>query len=146
MLSTISNDIQLTIKPSQRINIIWIILGVVLYKLLLIPTIIAIFKVLSTHLHSYELCERSLIERKGILDRYRWEVPYYRITSVQWNQPWYLLILGLSNVTLKTSDPLAPVIKLKAISKGEDYACVIRDQVEYWREKKNVREINIDNY
>ena len=143
-ISKYTNSLVRTLSPSQWTNIIWIIFGVLLYKLWFIPSGIALYKVIETFCHTYELFERTIIERTGILSRSRREVPYYRIVSVQMDQPWYLRIFGLSNIDILTSDPYVKNIRLKGVNEGEQLVGEIRDLVEHWRQVKNVREVNVD--
>lgn len=142
ILNKLSDREVLTISPSQWINILWIIFGVTLY-FLYIPPIIALFKILQVYAWKYELTERYIVERKGLFNRSIRQVPYYRIRSVQMDQPLFLRIFGLSVIMIKTSDHYVSNMRIYAVPNGEELLGEINDVVEFWRQKENIKDVNL---
>ena len=111
---TYSDNNYKTVSPSQWINLGYIFFGIVgIYYVL--PTLLAIAKILSVYYWRYEFNERTLVERKGILSVTRRELHYYRIKSISVDEPFFLRIFGLANIHIKSSDPYQPELTLIAV-------------------------------
>lgn len=148
-----SDIIQFIIKPSQIVNIGWLILLLGSIFLMTIDpiywwvsvlfAIIWFIKWLIIKCWSFYFCEKTISERKGVLSTLTREIHYFRIKSVRWEQPFWLRIFGLSNVVLITSDPLIPVLRLYAVEEGSDIRDHIKAEAARWRRTSNVKEQDI---
>lgn len=133
-----------TLKPSQWLNIPAIIVAVITIQYVL-PAVFALIRVLEFYFWRYEFGERTMIERKGILNVERKELHYYRIKSIWIDEPLWLRIFGLANVHIKSSDPYHPEVKLYAVRNGEQVRRELRTLVHASRKDENVREFDLYN-
>ena len=58
---------------------------------------------------------------------------------------WIALILPLSTLIIETSDRSQPRIEIKAVHRGDELRETLRKQVEFWRDKKRVREVDFED-
>jgi len=128
-----------TLSPSQWTNLLWIIAGILLFQFGIFP-ILAFIKVLEVYCWRYEFYERTIIERKGILSVTRREIHYYRIKSIKIDEPFWMRIFGLANVSIMTSDPYHPEMVLYAVPKGVELRQLIRKNTDFWRKSEGIRE------
>ena len=70
------------------------------------------------------------------------ELELYRVRDYKFDQPIFLRLFGLGNITLQTSDQATPVVIIRAIRDGEALREQIRTAVEDCRVKKRVREVD----
>jgi membrane protein YdbS with pleckstrin-like domain len=141
---TYSDNLVKTLSPSQWVNLGWILLGIVLVQTVLAP-LLAIVKILDVYFWRYEFRERTIIERRGILSVTRQEVHYYRIKSIKVDEPLWMRIIGLANVSIITSDPYKPEIVLYAIPNGTSLREYIRLNTDQWRKIEGVKEFDMYN-
>jgi len=135
------------ISPSQWTNAVWFILGVmdVLFIHMWIIAILAVVKFLYVYYWRYEINERTIVERKGILDVTRNEIHYFRIKSIRVEEPLWMRLFNLSNVFVKTSDPYLPELKLYAVPSGTLVREELRSMTHSRRREENVREFDMYN-
>lgn len=138
-----SDNIEVEIQPSQWTNCAWFIAGAGLC-VFVIPTLIAIGKFLEVCFWSYQFRERTIIERKGIFSVTRTEVHYYRIKSIVIEEPFWMRLFNLGNITIISSDPYQNILRLWAVPQPVELKEAIRERVHYMRKKENVREF--DNF
>jgi uncharacterized membrane protein YdbT with pleckstrin-like domain len=141
---TYSDNLVKTLSPSQWVNLGWILLGIVLIKTIAVPFFV-IVKILDVYYLRFEFRERTIIERRGILSVTRQEVHYYRIKSIKVDEPLWMRIFGLANVSIITSDPYKPEIVLYAIPNGISLREYIRLNTDQWRKIEGVREFDMYN-
>ena len=132
------------IRPSQWINLIYIVLGIALIQTIIVP-LLAIVKILDVYFWRYEFRERTIIERRGILSVTRKEVHFYRIKSIRIDEPLWMRIFGLSKVSIITSDQYHPELVLYAVSDGHYLRDYIRSNTHEWRKTEGVKEFDLYN-
>lgn len=151
-ISTHTDDLVMVIKPSQLVNIGWLLLfigGISLavtfqtYWLCMVSGVVWFAKWLIVQCWSFRFNEKTIAERKGVFSVITKEIHYFRIKSVRWHQPFWLRIFGLSTVVLITSDPLIPVMKVYATRDGEELMNTIKEEVSIWRSERTVKEQDI---
>ena len=59
-------------------------------------------------------------------------------------RPFWYRMFGLSTLVIETSDRSQPRIEIRAVHDGEGLRETLRKQVEYWRDRKRVREVDFD--
>jgi uncharacterized membrane protein YdbT with pleckstrin-like domain len=111
---------------------------------LIVPIFIAIWKWLDVRCFVYELTTERLKQTHGVFSKRVDEMELYRVKDIALEQPFFLRLFSLANIVLDTSDKTTPRVVLKAISGAEDLANQLRQQVEIQRQKKRVREIDMD--
>jgi uncharacterized membrane protein YdbT with pleckstrin-like domain len=136
------NEPELTLRPSQWLNAGWILFGLVGIPLVL-PTIAAIWKVVETYCHRYDLYEDHILESTGVFTVTRNEIHYFRIKSIQIDEPFLYRLVGLSNIHIKTSDQFMMDFTLKAVPVGRTLVNDLRNVVRAERKAHNVREFDM---
>jgi uncharacterized membrane protein YdbT with pleckstrin-like domain len=108
---------------------------------------IAIFAIVwwTNRATSYELTSQRLKIRHGILNRRLDEIELYRVKDYVMEQPLLLRMLGLGNITLITSDATTPTLRIPAIPNVEDVREKLRTAVQRERDRKRVRELDVDD-
>lgn len=111
----------------------------VLGLLTALPLVRAAVAYLDTRCRSYLLTDQRFRYSFGILSRRFHDVELYRIKDVVLDQPFFLRILGLSNITIVGFDMVKPIVKIRAIRDGANVREVFRNLVEARRDVKSVR-------
>ncbi len=145
------------VNPSQWLNL-WHFLGAGLLaitaiamasasdQILWIGLALAIFwagwRWLSVHCEHYELTTQRIRVTTGVLNQKIDEIELYRVKDLTMTRAFWMRIVGLSSIHLKTSDRTLPTLTIPAISNGEELREQLREQVEKIRDKKRVREMD----
>lgn len=135
-------EIEMTLRPSQWINVGWILFGLLGIPLV-IPPIIAIYKVIETYCHKYDFYPDIVLESSGVFDVTINEVHYYRIKSIRIEEPFLYRFVGLSDVYIRTSAPFHTELKIIAIPYAKLFVSELRLAVETERKNKGVKELDI---
>lgn len=93
----------------------------------------------------YELTDERLRLYEGVLNQKIDELELYRVKDTTMNRPLWLRIFGLSSLHLDTSDRSHPKVEIEAIRGGDQLRETLRKQVEYWRDRKRVREVDFED-
>jgi uncharacterized membrane protein YdbT with pleckstrin-like domain len=130
-------------SPSQ-----WINFGVytlcILFIWLIAPILVVLWKFLVVKTWNIEITDQRLIEEKGILSKTIEEIELYRVKDIRYEQPFFLRLLGLSNIIMLTSDKTHPIVKIPAIKDGKNLREQLRLAVDIRRDKKRVRETDFE--
>jgi len=130
-------------SPSQIVNFkIFVVCG--LFFWLVIPLLVMFWNWLVVRCTNYELTTERLRTRSGVFSRRTDELELYRVRDYRWEQPFWLRIFGLGNLSLDSSDRTNPVFVLRAIADGESLRNTIRRAVEVCKQTKRVREVDVD--
>ena len=141
---TYIDDNEFTLQPSY-----WTVLPVAAVSIGLcfvgfpVLLVFLLIQVLDIACWKYQFNERTITERKGILSVDRTELHYSRIKSIKIHEPFLFRLVGLSNVTIKSSDPYMPELKLYAISSGLKVRSYLRAKADKWRKTEGVREFDM---
>jgi uncharacterized membrane protein YdbT with pleckstrin-like domain len=112
---------------------------------LIIPLVLWIIRWWLTRTTVYELTSQRLKIHHGILNRRLEELELYRVKDYVMDQPLFLRMLGLGNLTLVTSDATTPRVMIRAISGVAAVREQLRTAVQAERDRKRVRELDVDN-
>lgn len=129
--------------PSQLVNLPWYVLWVLLFWLV-IPLLVLLWQWLVIRNTVYELTSERLKLRSGVLNKELDEVELYRVRDYKLEQPFFLRLFGLGNITMQTSDRSHPRLTLRAVRNGEQLYEQLRQAVEQSRAKKGVRELDVE--
>ena len=133
-----------TLKPSQWINLGYIILGILLIPLTVgLSLIIPIWKMIETSFIRYEFYEDRIIHRRGVFTVTTDEILLHRIKAINLQEPFLYRLVDISNLSLITSDRYVGEIILQAIPVGTQFRDTLRDIVEECRQKKGVKEFDL---
>jgi uncharacterized membrane protein YdbT with pleckstrin-like domain len=137
-----------SVSPNQLLNIGYlIILLTLLYldirPLAIVALIILIIKALNLYCTTWTIQQDILIEKTGILNVNTEEVLLYRVKDIRLYEPLLYRLVGLSQLTIITSDYTNPSITLYGIKNGEKLMNIIRQLVANSRKVEGVKEIDI---
>lgn len=91
---------------------------------------------------SYELQQTRLQTNTGIILRNHEYLELFRVKDINIKRPLHLMIFGLANVYIHSSDKTTPIIKLSGVSKFKDKADLLTKLVHEARYSHGVREID----
>mgnify|MGYP000253403275 FL=1 len=137
-----------SISPNQLLNIGYLsILLALIYldirPLALLTLIILIIKALDLYCTTWTIHQDNLIEKTGILNVNTEEVLLYRVKDIRLYEPLLYRLVGLSKLTIITSDYTNPSIVLYGIRNGEELMTIIRQLVANSRKIEGVKELDI---
>ena len=137
-----------SISPNQLLNIGYLsILLALIYldirPLALLALIILILKALDLYCTTWTIHQNNLIEKTGILNVNTEEVLLYRVKDIRLYEPLLYRLVGLSKLTIITSDYTNPSIVLYGIRNGEELMTIIRQLVANSRKIEGVKELDI---
>jgi uncharacterized membrane protein YdbT with pleckstrin-like domain len=112
---------------------------------LILPLAMWLARWWTTRTTVYELTTQRLKIHRGILTRRLEEVELYRVKDYVLEQPLFLRMLGLGNLTLVSSDATTPALMLRAIANVSTVREQLRTAVQSERDRKRVRELDVDN-
>ncbi|HYF35222.1 MAG TPA: PH domain-containing protein [Prosthecobacter sp.] len=115
------------------------------YIALIVPVLMWVFRWWLTRCTVYELTTQRLKISAGILNRRHEELELYRVKDYAIEQPLFLRIFGLGNLTMVTSDATTPRVTIVAVPGVEDVREKLRTAVQGERDRKRVREMDVDN-
>ena len=119
--------------------------GGLAYLALIIPLVMWMVRWWVTKSTKYELTSQRLRITAGILDRKVDELELFRVRDYSMEQPILLRMVGLGNLTLITSDATTPTVVMKAIHGVESVREKLRTAVQNERDRKRVRQMDVDN-
>ena len=158
MITVMSEDILWKGSPSQLLNF-WnyviaalLTIGIIVTAIYFPPAWVALilplawtaWNYLTVRCRVYELTTERLRLYEGVLNQKIDEVELYRVKDTTMNRPFWLRMFGLSTLTLETSDRSHPQVDIMAIADGAGLRETLRKQVEYWRDRKRVREVDFE--
>ena len=137
-----------SISPNQLLNIGYLsILLALIYldirPLALLALIILIIKALDLYCTTWTIQQDNLIEKTVILNVSTEEVLLYRVKDIRLYEPLLYRLVGLSKLTIVTSDYTNPSVVLYGIKNGEELIGIIRQLVAKSRKIEGVKEIDI---
>jgi uncharacterized membrane protein YdbT with pleckstrin-like domain len=130
-------------SPSQWTNFKTYVLCIV-FGWLVIPIFIALWRFLLVKTWKIEITDQRLIEEKGVLSKKTDELELYRVKDIRLEQPFFLRVVGLSNIILATSDRTNSIVKIPAIKDGKNLRENLRVVIDARRDKKKVRETDFE--
>jgi uncharacterized membrane protein YdbT with pleckstrin-like domain len=136
------NEPEITLRPSQWTNLGWILFGLggIMF---VIPPLIAIYKMIETYCIRYDFYEDHILESKGVFSVTRNEIHYFRVKSIQIDEPFLYRLVSLSNIHIKTSDQYTMEFTLRALPVGRTLVNDLRAVVKAERKNHSVREFDM---
>lgn len=136
------NKLPLTLKPSQWTNAGWILFGLV-GIMFVVPPLIAIYKIMETYCHRYDLYDNHILESTGVFTVTRNEINYFRVKSIQIEEPFLYRFVELHSIHIKTSDQYIKDFTIKAVPVDSTLVKNLRNLVRSERKVHNVREFDM---
>jgi uncharacterized membrane protein YdbT with pleckstrin-like domain len=131
-------------SPSQLTNLTFYFVCLLLTPIFGLGILMFLIRFLKTKFTKIEITEERIIEQTGVLSIKTDETELYRVKDIRLDEPFLLRMFGLSNILIVTSDKTSPIISLLGIKNGDKLRKELRDLVEQRRDKKGVRERDLD--
>jgi|Laugrefa1bdmlbdn_1035148.scaffolds.fasta_scaffold02054_6 uncharacterized membrane protein YdbT with pleckstrin-like domain len=132
------------LKPSQWTNLGYIILGIVLAPYTnWLTLVVPVWMMIETSFTRYEIYDDRIIYRRGVFTVTTDEILLYRIKAINLNEPFLYRLVGISNLSIITSDKYVNEITLKGVPVGMNFRNALRELVEENRTKKGVKEFDL---
>ena len=109
-----------------------------------LPLIWMAWNFLKVRCRVYELTTERLRLYDGVFNQTIDEVELYRVKDTTMDRPFWFRMFGLSNLHMDTSDRSHPKVTIEAVSDGITLRETLRKQVELWRDRKRVREVDFE--
>ncbi len=119
--------------------------GALAYLALIIPFLMWVIRWWATKCTYYELTTQRLRMRTGILNKRVDELELFRVKDYSMEQPFLLRLMRLGNLTLVTSDATTPTVAMRAIPGVEGVREKLRTAVQHERDRKRVRQMDVDS-
>lgn len=112
--------------------------------ILLIPIPYAIWVYIKNRCYKYELSTERLHISEGVFNKQHDEIELYRVKDTVLHEPFLERLNGCGTLELVTSDAKTPIVMLRAIPDAKRVRELIRQHVERLRQKKGVKELDIE--
>lgn len=100
------------------------------------------WKMIVLHFWTWNYTPDSIIERKGVFSVTTEEIQYFRVKDVELYEPFLYRLVGLSKLTLITSDKSRPTIVIDGVKNGFNKRTMFKKMTLSHRRKEGVREID----
>lgn len=130
------------LKPSQWMNIGWILFGIVAVQFVL-PPIIALYKIVELYTWTFSIYDDRIIEKHGVFSVNHKETNLYRIKGIRFDEPFLMRLVGIGNLYVKSSDPYQPELKIAGVKKGLDVWTLLRNSAQSNRKRLDVKEFDL---
>jgi uncharacterized membrane protein YdbT with pleckstrin-like domain len=158
--ATVSEEVLWKGSPSQVLNLgkylvaLLLAIGIAIGGLFVMPVWIALvvplgwalWTFIETRSIRHELTTERIRMTSGIFNQKLDDVELYRVKDTSMERPFWYRMFGLSSLIIETSDRSQPHIEIKAVHNGDELRETLRKQVEFWRDKKRVREVDFDEH
>lgn len=125
--------------PSQWVNFPTFLAGIFVIT---IPWVL--WRYLVVRFWRFEITDHRITIEKGVLSRQSDELELYRVKDIRLHQPFWLRLVGLSNLVLSTSDVSHRTLVIPGVRNGKELRGQLRDAVEKRRDVKGVRETDFN--
>ncbi len=129
-------------RSSQWVNFpAFLLWGLLALTVVLIPISLGVilWRYLVVRFQQYELTTERLKLHTGVLSKSTSEIELYRVTDTQFEQPFWLRIVGCAHIQVISSDKTSPITQIRAITGARELREQLRSLVEARRAIKNVR-------
>lgn len=128
-------------KPSHWIYFPHYVIGTTLaFFTLGITLLYVLYKFLWLHFWEFDVTNQRILQETGILSKKLNEVELFRVKDIKLSRPFFLRLVGLSNIVLETSDRTHPMKIIPGVKNGKQLREELRTCIEIRREEKGVRE------
>ena len=102
--------------------------------------LISLWKYLTVKTWKFRITNERIIDEKGVLSKVTNELELFRVKDITLQQPFWLRLVGLSNIHLVTSDRSNPVFIIPGVKNGKGLREELRSVIDKRRTEKGVVE------
>jgi uncharacterized membrane protein YdbT with pleckstrin-like domain len=110
---------------------------------LVLPAAYLLWRYLVVRTQIFELTSERLRVTHGVINQKVDEIELYRVKDSMLVRPWWMRLTGLATIVLETSDRTMHQLEIPAIHGGAEVRETLRKQVELQRDRKRVREMDL---
>jgi membrane protein YdbS with pleckstrin-like domain len=107
--------------------------------IMVLALLVFLNKWIRTRSRLYQVTSERVKMTDGVFNRKTEEIELYRVRDYKLEEPFWLRIFGLGNITISTMDLSTPTLVIKAVRDANGRREQLRKFVELCRDKKNVR-------
>lgn len=111
---------------------------------LLIPLLIVLVRSLGTRSVVYEVTTERIRVTTGLLSRRTDELELYRVRDYTVYEPFWQRMVGCGDIVLATADRTTPELILRAVPRAQALKDQIRTHTELVRQRRGVRDLEIN--
>jgi len=119
-------------------------LGSVVLLGLVVPAVLAFAVWLLTRAHTYRITTERVLETTGLLSRRTSELELYRVRDYDVDEPFWLRLVGCGNIVISSADRSSPELLLHAVPDATALKDKIRTHTEIMRQRRGVRDIEVN--
>jgi uncharacterized membrane protein YdbT with pleckstrin-like domain len=131
-------------NPSQWINFSSYLLWLLPFGWLGLGIVISLWKYLTVKTWRFRITNERIIDEKGVLSRVTNELELFRVKDITLQQPFWLRLVGLSNIQMITSDRSNPLFIIPGVKNGKKLREELRSVIDKRRTEKGVIERDFD--
>lgn len=146
-MKTDEQEDMVTITPSLFLNTHWYLLTLVcipVVPLAIFFGVISFFRTIYVLTWTYTFHNTHVVEERGILVRTSTQVDYTRIRTVRSDSHILMMLVGIGNVSMATSDVYVPELILKGVDNYREIEQIITN--ECLNNRKSTKRVDIDNF
>lgn len=103
--------------------------------------LLLVYRYLYMKSHKYHISAEQLIIESGVIQHKTDYIELYRIVDFNESQSFIQRLVNTKTVIIHSGDRTTPTLKMVGIREATDIVGIIRDRVEYNKQKKGVYEI-----
>lgn len=127
-------------SPSHWTSFLYYIVCVPLIFCFGIGLLMGIWRYLTIRTWKISITTQRVINEKGVLSKTTDELELFRVKDITLDQPFFLRLVGLSNIILYTSDKTTPIVTIPGVPNGKKLREELRSVIDKRRDEKGVRE------
>tara|TARA_B100000787_G_scaffold121617_1_gene91453 strand:+ start:121 stop:543 length:423 start_codon:yes stop_codon:yes gene_type:complete len=131
-------------SPSQWINFFSYLFWLLPAGWLGLGILFSLWKYLTVKTWKFRITNERIIDEKGVLSKVTNELELFRVKDITLQQPFWLRLVGLSNIQMITSDRSNPVFVIPGVKNGKQLREELRSVVDKRRTQKGVVERDFD--
>ena len=130
--------------PSQWINFTSYLFWLLPFGWMGLGVLISLWKYLTVKTWRFRITNERIIDEKGVLSKVTNELELFRVKDIVFYQPFWLRLVGVSNIHLLTSDKSNPLVIIPGVKNGKELREKLRHVIDKRRTEKGVVERDFD--
>ena len=131
-------------NPSQWTGFSYYIICIPIIVLFGLGLLMGLWRYLTIKTWKIRVTNQRIIDVKGVLSKTTEELELFRVKDITLHQPFWLRLVGLSNIHLRTSDRSNRLYILPGVKNGQELREKLRIVVDKRRTEKGVVERDFD--
>ena len=131
-------------NPSQWTGFSYYLICIPIIGLFGLGLLMGLWRYLTIKTWKFRITNERIIDEKGVLSKVTNELELFRIKDITFHQPFWLRLVGLSNIHLITSDRSNPLFIIPGVRNGKELREELRTLIEKRRTEKGVVERDFD--